>query len=151
DRASSSRSAPSVSTSPGTRGPRLRTPSSSSRSVPRSNPGLDMSDDQDPKPTTSEEPEHLGLGERVGEAVERVEEKVEHAVEEVAEGVAEHVPEPIRAPVRWTVRKLLLVGGLSLVAVVLIAIGATAYYVWNHTEWASHELTWRVNQVLREH
>src|SRR5262245_26141240 len=106
----------------------------------------------DPRETTEpapEEQEHQGLGERVGEAVERVEERVEHAVEGVAEEVAEHVPEPIRAPVRWTVRKLILVIGLSVVMAILIGVSATAYYVWNHTEWASHELTWRVNQLLR--
>jgi len=106
---------------------------------------------QEPAEHLPEEPERSGIGERVGEAVERVEERVESAVEGVAEEVAEHVPEQIRGQVRWTVRKLLLVGGLSLVAAILIAIGATAYYVWNHTEWASHELTWRVNRVLHEH
>src|SRR5262249_3880905 len=98
-----------------------------------------------------EQLERQGLRERVGEAGERVEEGVESAVEGVAEEVADHVPEPIRAPVRWTVRKLILVIGLSLVTAILIGVSATAYYVWNHTEWASHELTWRVNQVLREH
>src|SRR2546426_669860 len=110
-----------------------------------------MTDPREQPEKTPPEEERHGLGERVGEAVERVEERVEHAVEGVAEGVAEHVPEPIRAPVRWTVRKLLLVIGLSVVALILIGVGVTAYYVWNHTEWASHELTWRVNQVLHEH
>ena len=103
---------------------------------------------QDPAPEDAQRP---GIGERMGDAVERVEERVEHAVEEVATEVAEHVPEPIRAPVRWTVRKLVLVIGLSLVIAVVLGVISTAYYVWNHTSWASHELTWRVNQVLRDH
>ena len=110
-----------------------------------------MTDPLEPPDKAPADPEHHGLGERVGDAVERVEERVEHAVEEVAQEVAEHVPEPIRAPVRWTVRKLMLVIGASLVAAILIGVSATAYYVWNHTEWAAHELTWRVNQVLHEH
>jgi hypothetical protein len=38
---------------------------------------------------------------------------------------------------------------LGLFAALLIGFVATAYYVWNHTGWASHELTWRVNQLLR--
>ena len=110
-----------------------------------------MTSPQEPAEQLPDDEPRVGLGERVGEAVERVEERVDAAVEGVAEEVAEHVPETIRAPVRWTVRKLLLVIGLSLVAVLLIGFGATMYYLWNHTEWASHELTWRVNQVLREH
>jgi len=94
-------------------------------------------------------PERLEHGvEAVGEAVGRVEHRVERAAEEVADEVAEHVPEGMRAPVRWTVKRLVLVISLAAALVVVVGIAASAYYVWNHTEWAAHEVTWRVNRLL---
>ncbi len=120
----------------------------------------DPRDPRDPPPDAPEHhpslPERLGhlergvehTVERVGEAVERAEQRVEHAAEEVAEELAEHVPEPIRGPLRWTVKRLVLVSGLAVALVVVVGAGIAAYYVWNHTQWAAHELTGRVNRVL---
>ncbi|NOT33976.1 MAG: hypothetical protein HOP12_07375 [Candidatus Eisenbacteria bacterium] len=108
-----------------------------------------------PKPPPHEADEDLvhRLGHSVEDAVERVDhavEAVEARVDEAIEGVVEHVPAQARASVRWTVRKLVLlsVAGLSL----LLVLGGAGfvYYLWNHTEYASHELTGRVNELLRQ-
>jgi hypothetical protein len=90
------------------------------------------------------------LPERVEEMERKVEETVESAADKVAEGVAEHVPLAVREKVRWTVKRLFLVVGGAVVLAVVLAAGIFAYYVWNHTEWAAHELTGRVNSVLLE-
>lgn len=93
------------------------------------------------------------IGHTVGEAVEKVDEaveRVEAGVDRAVEEVVEHVPPAARAPVRWTVRQILVVAILGAVLVVVAITAGVAYYLWNHTEFASHELTGRVNALLRE-
>ncbi|MFI5369966.1 MAG: translocation/assembly module TamB domain-containing protein [Candidatus Eisenbacteria bacterium] len=97
------------------------------------------------------------LGERVEGAVERAEERVtraEHALEEAVDeaigGVVEHVPEAARKPLRWTVRKIVLLVVIGAFVLAVLGTAGTAYYLWNHTSYAAHELTGRINAVLRE-
>lgn len=115
-----------------------------------------MSDSKDGRPPEAGESEHRPtLPERIERGVEHTVERVgdaigrvEHAAEEMAEEVAGHVPVALRERVRWTVKRLLLVIGAAVAGAALVAAGISAYYVWNHTEWAAHELTGRVNSVL---
>ena len=98
----------------------------------------------------SDELEPLGPDEHHPTRVEEIEHKVEDAADKVAEGVAEHVPVAARRAVYWTVKRLVFVIGGAVVLAAVLAAAIFAYYVWNHTEWAAHELTGRVNSVLLE-
>jgi hypothetical protein len=81
----------------------------------------------------SNEPDHQPHG-----IVEELQSEIAHAVE--------HVPKPVR----WTVRKLVLLVGASLVALVVIAIVSVLLYFGNRTEVLAHELVLLVNGTLAQ-
>jgi hypothetical protein len=87
-----------------------------------------------------------GAVEQAEHQIERVEEKVEHALDPVVE----QLPKAARRPVRWAVAKLVLLAFSIVIGVVLLGVMAVGYYLWNHTEYASHELTGRLNRLLQE-
>ena len=103
------------------------------------------------RPRQDPPPEGEGLVEKLEQQVEHAVEKVEDTVEKVetvVDEAVEHVPEPIRAPVRWTLHKLILVIGASLVGLVAVLVVGGGYFLWSHTHWAARELTDRVNRTL---
>jgi TamB, inner membrane protein subunit of TAM complex len=121
-------------------------------------PGSEPRDEREDKPAELESEGLVRrLGERVedvvegaGERVTRAEHAIEEAVDEALEGVVEHVPEAARKPLRWTVRKIVVLAVVGVLVVAVLATLGTAYYLWNHTSYAAHELTWRINALLRE-
>lgn len=70
---------------------------------------------------------------------------VEEIKEEIAQ-VVEHVPKPVR----WTVRKLALLIGFSIVALVVIAVASVLLYFANRTEVLAKELVLFVNGTLAQ-
>ena len=67
-------------------------------------------------------------------------EEIRHEIHEAVE----HVPKPVR----WTVRKLVLLVGLSLAALVVLAVVSIVLYYANRTELVARELTLLLNQTL---
>ena len=78
--------------------------------------------------------EHRGLVEELRHDVAEIRHEVEELKEKVGEAV-EHVP----LPVRWTVRKLVLVTMLALVALMVLAVVSVGLYYANRTELVARE------------
>ena len=89
----------------------------------------------------SQEPEHPHDPEqpsRAQEIVHEIKEEIEHAVEQV----------PPR--VRWTIRKLVLIIGLSIVGFLLLVIVSALLYLGNRTQLVAKELTLILNNTLAQ-
>lgn len=116
-----------------------------------------MSQEPDLRPDPElPEPESEPLLERIGHQVEGAVETAEHQIEKVEETVeaaldpvVESLPRAAQKPVRWAVAKLVLLALATVIGVVLLGVLAVGYYMWNHTEFASHELTGRLNRLLQ--
>src|SRR5213593_3869088 len=69
------------------------------------------------------------------------------AVEEIREGIGQAV-ESVPKPVRWTVRKLALALGLSIIGLIVLLIVSALLYVSHRTQWVAQELTVFLNGTL---
>ena len=101
----------------------------------------DHDDPQAPPPGGQEppEPQHEGVVERLREEVQELHDRLEGAVEQAL---------PRR--VRWSAGRIAWLIVLSLIGVVVVALGGGAIWVTQHTERVAGHLTVLVNRILAE-